>query len=280
MLQNMHLLMALPSDRGPVTVTAKKAEHLPIEGLRVYLPSGHFNRLDMIAYWLKRLTADPISWLRPSETRWQLELDGAKAHFEHEIAKSYPYTSEVSWPSWLTGTLSLTPEFESGADFKPRLVFYVNELVVAKAKNPSSAELNQAVVVNQYIQYIEGGYHVSSDQFNISNVSGQIGAIGTNNNASGTSFSQSLTEAAAQIDAVQLAAELALLKAELKKLATDVEHEFSVANVAAAEIAAKKGDAEGSIKYLKAAGKWALDTATKIGTQVAVKAIESAISAP
>lgn len=269
--------MALLSDGGPITVTAKKAEHLPIEGLRVYLPSGHFNRLDKIAYWLKRLTADPITWIRPSETRWQLQLEGAKAHFEQEIAKSYPYTSEVLWPSWLTGTVSLTPEFESGADFKPRLVFYVSEIVVAKAKNPSSAELHQGVVINQFI---EGGYRVSSDQFHISNVSGQIGAIGTNNNVAGASFSQSLTEAASQIDAAQLAAELALLRTELKKLATEVEHEFSVANVAAAESAAKKGDTDGSLKYLKAAGKWALDTATKIGTQVAVKAIESAIQAP
>jgi hypothetical protein len=277
MLENMHLLMALPSDQGPITIAAKKAGHLPIEGLRIYLPSGHLNRLDQIAYWLKRLTADPIAWIRPSEIRWQLELDDAKQRFKEEIAKSYTYTSEVSWPSWLTGTVSLTPEFESGTGFKPRLVFYVSELVVAKARNPSTTEVHQGVIVNQFIK---GGYHVSSDQFNISNVSGQIGAIGTNNNASGASFSQSLTEAASQIDAVQLAADLTLLKAELKKLATDVEHEFSVANVAAAESAAKKGDTEGSFKYLKAAGKWALDTATKIGTQVAVKAIESAIKAP
>jgi hypothetical protein len=276
MLQNMHLLMALPSDRGPISVTAKKANYLPIEGLRIYFPSGHFNRLDKMAYWLKRLTVDPISWIQPSETRWQLDLDGAKAHFAQEIAKSYPYTSEVSWPSWLTGTVSLVPEFESGADFQPRLVFYVSELVVAKAKNPPSVEPHQGIVVNQFI---EGGYHVSSDQFNISNVSGQIGAIGTNNNVSGASFAQSLAEAASQIDVAALSAELALLRAELKKLATEVEHEFSVANVAAAESAAKKGDAEGSLKYLKAAGKWALDTATKIGTQVAVKAIESAINA-
>ena len=277
MLQNLHLLMALPSDRGQIAVTAKKAKHLPIEGLRVYFPSGHFNRLDKIAYWLKRLTTDPIAWIHPSETRWQLELAGARAHFEREIAKSYPYTSDVSWPSWLTGSVSLTPEFESCADFKPRLVFYVTELVLAKAKNPSAADAAQGIVVNQFI---EGGYHVSSDQFNISNVSGQIGAIGTSNNVSGASFSQSLADAASQIDAGALSAELALLRVELKKLATEVEHEFSVANVAAAESAAKKGDTEDSLKYLKAAGKWALDTATKIGTQVAAKAIESAIGAP
>ena len=56
--------------------------------------------------------------------------------------------------------------------------------------------------------------------------------------------------------------------------------EVAVGQPAAAESAAKKGDTEGSLKYLKAAGKWTLDTATKIVTQVAVKAIESAIKAP
>jgi hypothetical protein len=274
MLQNMHLLMALPSERGQIVLAAKKAEHLPVLGLRLYLPSGHVNRLDKLAYWLKRLNADPIAWLEPSDTRWQVDLDGAKHTFEDEVAKSYPYRSEVSWPSWLVGKISLAPEFESGAGFQPRLVFYLTELVLAKAKNPAASEAAQAVVVNQVIY---GGYNVSSDQFNISNVSGQIGAIGTNNNASGATFSQSGAHAESTVDLPALASELAVLKTELKKLATDVEHEFSVANVAAAESAAKKGDAAESFKYLKAAGKWALDTATKIGTEVAIKAIDTAI---
>jgi hypothetical protein len=277
MLQNMHLLMALPSDGGQIVFAAKQAEHLPVLGLRLYLPSGHVNRLDKIAFWLKRLNSDPIAWLQPSEARWRVDLQGAKTFFEKEVAKSYPYRSEVSWPSWLVGTVSLAPEFESGPDFKPRLVFYFTELVLAKSSNPLASEAAQAVVVNQIIY---GGYNVSSDQFNISNVSGQIGAIGTNNTAAGATFSQSVTNFENSIDLAALAHELATLKTELKKVATEVEHEFSVANVAAAESAAKKGDAEGSFKYLKAAGKWALDTATKIGTEVAIKAIDAAIKAP
>jgi hypothetical protein len=277
MLQNMHLLMALPSDQGQIVFAAKRAEHLPVLGLRLYLPSGHVNRLDKVAFWLKRLSSDPIAWLKPSEKGWHVDLDGAKSFFENEVAKSYPYRSEVSWPSWLVGAVSLTPEFESGTDFKPRLVFYLTELVLAQSRNPAASEAAQAMVVNQVIY---GGYNVSSDQFNISNVSGQIGAIGTNNNTSGATFSKSITQTENSIDLAALAHELAILKAELKKHATEVEQEFSVANVAAAESAAKKGDAEGSFKYLKAAGKWALDTATKIGTEVAIKAIDAAIKAP
>ena len=278
MLRNLHLLMARPSDRGPVAVAAKKAEHLPVEGLRIYFPSGHVNRLDKIAYWLKRLTLDPLDWIRPSEEKWLINIEGAKAHFEQEIAKSYSYSSQASWPFWLVGSIALAPEFESGADFQSRLVFYITEIILAKARNPANSEpAFSGLVVNQFIQ---GGYHVSSDQFNISNVSGQIGAIGTGNSISGSTLALSLSQVAGQIDAVALATELALLRTELKKQATEVEHEFSVANVAAAESAAKKGDTEGSLKYLKAAGTWALDTATKIGTQVAVKAIQGALGAP
>ena len=278
MLRNMHLLMALPTDRGAITMAAKKAEHLPVEGIRIYFPSGHVNRLDKITYWLKRLTTDPLPWLRPSEGTWQIDIAGVKAFFEQEIAKSYPYTSEVGWPAWLQGSVSLTPDFESGADFKPRLVLYITELVVARARNPIPDRVaHGAVVVHQYI---EGGYHVSSDQFNISNVSGQIGAIGANAKAEGNTFAQTWTHAAAGIELPALASELALLRAELRKLATDVEHDQAVANIGSAEVAAKKNDGEGTFRYLKAAGKWALDTATKIGTQVAVKAIEGAINLP
>ena len=274
----MHMLMVITSDPGAIIFAAKKAEHVPIEGLRIYFHSGHFNRLDKITYWLKRLTAHPLPWLSPSEGKWQFDIEGAKAHFEQVIAKSYPYTSEVAWPAWLQGTVSLTPEFESGGGREPCLAFYVTELVLAKARNPLPAEVAPgAVVINQHI---EGGYHVSSDHFNISNVSGQIGAIGANARTEGNTFAQTWTQAASGIELPALASELALLRAELRKLATDVEHDQAVASIGSAEVAAKKNDGENTFKYLKAAGKWALETATKIGAQVAVKAIESAIKLP
>jgi hypothetical protein len=274
----MHLLMVLPSDRGAITLAAKKAEHLPIEGIRIYFPSGHINRLDKITFWLKRLTTDPLPWLHPSEGKWRIDIAGVKTFFEQEVAKSHPYTSEVGWPAWLQGSVSLTPDFESGSDFKPRLVFYITELIVAKARNPTPDEAARGAVVVH--QYIEGGYHVSSDQFNISNVSGQIGAIGANAKAEGNTFAQTWTQAAAGIELPALASELALLRAELRKLATDVEHDQAVASIGSAEVSARKNDGESTFRYLKVAGKWALDTATKIGTQVAVKAIEGAINLP
>jgi hypothetical protein len=63
----------------------------------------------------------------------------------------------------------------------------------------------------------------------------------------------------------------------MRKEAVDVEHDQAIASVGAAESAAKKQDGSGALQHLKAAGKWALDIATKIGTTVAAKAIQTAI---
>ena len=52
---------------------------------------------------------------------------------------------------------------------------------------------------------------------------------------------------------------------------------MAIGNVAMAEKAAKEGDGPKALEYLKAAGKWALDTATKIGSSVASAAITKAI---
>lgn len=272
MLRNLHLLMALPSDSGAIVFAPKLAEHPPVQGLRIYFPSGHPVRADKVSYWMRRLTTDPLDWIVPSEKKWRIDLDAAKHFLASELVRTGSRVTEPHCPSWLSGNISIEPEFETGADFKSRLAFYITEVVVAQARHPVPADGGPSIFIGQYI---EGGYRVSSDQYNVSNISGQVGAIGTANNLTGATLSQANT--LQSVDLASLAAELDQLKSELKKTATEVEHEFSVANVAAAEAAAKKGDSEGAAKYLKAAGKWALDTATKIGTQVAVKAIENAL---
>ncbi|RKP50779.1 hypothetical protein [Trinickia fusca] len=113
------------------------------------------------------------------------------------------------------------------------------------------------------------------DQYNIS---GQAGAVGPNAQAAHNTFNQACEQAAAGIDLVALAEELASLRASMRKEATDVEHDQAIASVGAAETAAKNHDAAGAIGHLKSSGKWALDVAAKIGTAVAVKAIEKAIA--
>jgi len=112
------------------------------------------------------------------------------------------------------------------------------------------------------------------DQYN---VSGQIGVVGPNAKADNNTFNQAWQQAAASIDMQALASELASLRSSMRKEATDVEHDQAIACIGAAENAAKKQDGASAIGHLKAAGKWAFDVATKIGTTVAAKAIESAM---
>jgi len=113
------------------------------------------------------------------------------------------------------------------------------------------------------------------DQYN---VTGQVGAVGPNANASNNTFNQSWKNAAAGIDMHALAAELAALRASmLKEAADDVEHREAVASVGAAERAAQKQDGAGALGHLQVAGKWALDVAIKIGAAVAAKAIQTAV---
>jgi hypothetical protein len=47
--------------------------------------------------------------------------------------------------------------------------------------------------------------------------------------------------------------------------------------VAQAEISATANDGPAAIKHLRAAGKWALDVATSIGTELAAAAIKAAM---
>jgi hypothetical protein len=75
----------------------------------------------------------------------------------------------------------------------------------------------------------------------------------------------------------ELAQELGKLKAQLKTDAEDAEQFEAAASVAKAEDAAKKNDGPKVFEYLKTAGTWALETATKIGSTVAVEALKKSL---
>jgi hypothetical protein len=63
----------------------------------------------------------------------------------------------------------------------------------------------------------------------------------------------------------------------MRKEASDPEHDEALGAVASAEKAAKQGDGPKALEYLKAAGKWAMDVATKIGTALAVEAMKQSM---
>ena len=77
-----------------------------------------------------------------------------------------------------------------------------------------------------------------------------------------------------RLDLPTLAQQLATLRSEMKKEATEPEHDVEVGAVAAAEAAAKKGDEKSALEHLQNAGKWAIEMGVKVGLPVAIDAIK------
>ncbi len=102
------------------------------------------------------------------------------------------------------------------------------------------------------------------DQYNI----GQAGAVGPGSHADHSVFQQGERGPLADMDLSALAEELALLLGPLKTEAQTPEQDISVGAVAGAEAAARAGNREDTLKHLEAAGNWALDVATKLGTAI------------
>lgn len=111
------------------------------------------------------------------------------------------------------------------------------------------------------------------DTYNV----GNAGAVGPHSSATNVTFNSAAANLASQLDVNALVAQLAQLRAEMLKEATDGNHYEAIAAVAKAEDAMKKGETSGALGNLKVAGKWALDIAVKIGVSVAAKAIEGVI---
>ena len=53
--------MALSFESGKLVFTAKPADFLPVEGLRVYFPSGHHTQPEKAAYWIRLLLKNPVA---------------------------------------------------------------------------------------------------------------------------------------------------------------------------------------------------------------------------
>lgn len=148
---------------------------------------------------------------------------------------------------------------------------------VCETYRENAIKFSSTLSVDQNILMIKdvGKIHMG-DKYETHN-SGQIGAIGANATAEGNVFSQRWSKLESEVDLGELASELATLRAELRKYASSVEEDQAIANIGSAENAARQKDGPSALKFLKAAGQWALDVATKIGTTVAAKAIEDSL---
>ena len=108
-------------------------------------------------------------------------------------------------------------------------------------------------------------------------ITGQAGAIGSGAHVHEITFNQIWYQIEGSIDLPRLADELAVLRQAMKKDAIEPEQDVAVGAVAAAEQAAKNGNGPKALRFLKSAGKWALDMAEKIGVGVATAAIKGAM---
>ena len=109
---------------------------------------------------------------------------------------------------------------------------------------------------------------------------GQAGAMGPGARASEMTFQQLSNQLPASLNVETLAKELSALLAAMRSEASQPEHQISIGAVAAAESAAKAGDGPSTLEYLKKAGTWACDVATKIGVNIASSALKGPLGLP
>lgn len=81
----------------------------------------------------------------------------------------------------------------------------------------------------------------------------------------------------ARLNLSRLADELAQLRSAMRAEATTDDHDVSLGNIAKAEKAARSNDQASVLEHLKAAGRWALDVATKIGVTLATETLKKSL---
>lgn len=126
---------------------------------------------------------------------------------------------------------------------------------------------------NEVKVHHDKGDIVMGDKYEI----GQAGAVGPGAHAHDMTFNQIWNQVGGDIDLPHLAEELVALRQEMKKEATEPEHDIAIGAIATAEQMAKTGDGPKTLATLKTAGKWALGVAEKIGVGLAVAAIKSSL---
>lgn len=200
--------------------------------------------------------------------RISLTTDAAYEFEPHVPLEYQPRTIPLNDGPSASGTLSGQFELYEQAflelDTPEEVTRYVDLLLTAA--NPLG-EYGRGTR-NLFIQELTVG-----DQYSV----GQAGAVGPQSHAHDMTFQQVWNQAAPGIDLDALARELEQLRAALKVAARSADEDVGVGEVAMAEVAARQKDGPKALAHLKAAGKWALEVAEKIGVGVATAAIKSAI---
>lgn len=111
------------------------------------------------------------------------------------------------------------------------------------------------------------------------NIVGQAAAVGSRQSHDG-GVNQLLVVGSEAVDAAVLAQELALVRAAMLKTAVDADQFEAVGAIATAEKAARAGDSGKLMEHIRKAGKWALDAATDVSTDVAAAVIKKSLGLP
>jgi hypothetical protein len=124
-------------------------------------------------------------------------------------------------------------------------------------------------------------YIVDAESNTINISDGQNSGIEEGAISQGNTMNQTINNTGEPLDLVALATELATLRIEIAKLLdSSPQAMIAAGEIAKAEIAAAEKDATKVMQHLKEAGKWALDTATKIGTSAAAEIIKKSMGMP
>ncbi|HVB55311.1 MAG TPA: hypothetical protein VNE63_02630 [Candidatus Acidoferrales bacterium] len=105
---------------------------------------------------------------------------------------------------------------------------------------------------------------------------GQIGAIGPNSTGAVNTFYESWKRLEPTTDLCALTTELEKLRCEFRQYATKREDDAQLDVLSEVECAAESGDGAGVMKALAKIRKAVLETAERIGTDVAAKVIVEA----
>ena len=257
----------------------ERYETVPFHAIYLFLSSGDFPEY-ITKYWedLNYLTGDHID-----------------IYYSHEDLdrKISAYETLSEFRSLSVPATNLPAILLWGQDLKDNCVipllglsheqiFKVTKLIVQKiSEDMKMEEINKDAIdfISDLIDEAlpgtkiivkDGGFLKMGDKYEV----GQAGIVGPNSQASNMIFNQVWSKVEKDVDLDKLADELELLRKQLKIEGTEPEHDEAIGAVASAQVAAKNGDGIKAMESLAKAGKWAFDVATKIGTGVAITALE------
>lgn len=198
-----------------------------------------------------------------NENEMLLRERNEAVHREHEIRAGAAREQEVirREVSEISAQLSETEENSALADRMAELAKRLDKIT-----EPGST-------VNIGSVYMEGVTDYSGGYFD--NKQTQVGAQGPQ--AVARDFTQQADQRLQITDLGGLATELETLKQQLISEASSAMEYQAVAEIQAAKEAASNGDEVGIKDHLAKAGRWALDVAMRIGTEMAAAAINHAI---